>query len=89
MFFFIHILCAIAATVCNLKILSFGELVLEGKLILRAPLQDSELSISETFISAVYSIKRVENQCDVEESREESKTEISRFGSLDRYKGNS
>ena len=69
------------------EILNFGELVLEGKLILRAPLQDSELSISETFISAVYSIKRVENQCDVEESREESKTEISRFGSLDRYKG--
>ena len=57
--------------------LNFGELVLEGKLILRAPFQDSELSIAETFISAVYSIKRVENQCDVKESREESKTEIS------------
>ena len=45
----------------------FGELVLEGKLISRAPLQDSELLVSETFISAVYSIKNIENRCDVEE----------------------
>ena len=64
-------------TVCEKKtpqlLGDFWETVLEGKLISRAPLQDSELSISETFISAVYSIKRVENRCDVEESREESR----------------
>ena len=45
----------------------FGELVLEGILISRAPLQDSELLVSETFISAVYSIKNIEHRCDVEE----------------------
>ena len=55
----------------------FGEVVLEGKLISRAPLQDSELSISETFISAVYSIENVENRCDVEERREESRADLS------------